>query len=51
MTDEDAQQQLEDTAEAWRSGLDGTDAEESANEVAQGADRAADQPGFGREGS
>jgi superfamily I DNA/RNA helicase len=36
--------------EHWRD-LEGTDAEDSAEEVARGAERAADQPDYGREGS
>lgn len=49
--DEDSEKQLETTADHWRNGLEGTDAEESADEVARGAERAAEQPEFGREGS
>ena len=43
--------ELENTAAAWRSDIDDTDAAESAEEVARGADRATEQPGYGREGS
>lgn len=50
MSEDDAQQQLEETAESWRTDVDGTEAEASANEVADGAERAAQQPDFGREG-
>jgi hypothetical protein len=57
MTDE-AQQRLEDTADAWRTDVDdlaaeGTDdsaGDDSADQVAQGAERAAQQPNYGREG-
>ena len=48
---DNAQDQLEQTADGWRSGARGTEAEESADEVASGADRAAQQPDYGREGS
>lgn len=47
----DADAELERTAEAWRSTAEGTSAEDAADEVARGADRAAEQPGYGREGS
>jgi hypothetical protein len=47
---ESSDEQLETTAEHWREGHEGSEAEESAIEVAEGADRAAEQPGFGREG-
>jgi hypothetical protein len=50
MSEDEAQQQLEETAEFWRTDIDGTEAEASANEVADGAERAAQQPDFGREG-
>lgn len=46
-----AEEQLETTAEGWRKGLDDPDAAHAAEEVARGADRAAEQPDFGREGS
>ena len=46
-----AQQELAETADGWRSGARGSEAEESADEVAHGADRAAEQPDYGREGS
>ncbi len=42
---------LKSTAEQWRESAQGTDADTSAEEVASGADRAAEQPGYGREGS
>jgi hypothetical protein len=47
---ESSDEQLETTAEHWREGHEGGEAEESAAEVARGAERAAQQPGFGREG-
>lgn len=47
---DDPHEQLTDTAEAWRVGMTDTDTEESADEVAAGADNATQQPGFGREG-
>jgi hypothetical protein len=50
MTQDEAQQQLEETADAWRSDVDDSEAHESAEEVAQGADRASRQPDYGREG-
>ena len=48
---QDAQDQLGQTADAWRSGTHGTEVQQSADEVASGAERAAEQPGYGREGS
>jgi hypothetical protein len=45
-----AQRQLDETADAWRSGTRGTEVEQSADEVASGAERAAQQPDYGREG-
>jgi hypothetical protein len=48
--DETPEEELKKTAEGWRTTLD-EEAEESADEVARGADRAAEQPDFGREGS
>jgi hypothetical protein len=45
------EQVLKSTAEEWRESAQGTDAESSAEEVASGADQAAEQPGYGREGS
>ena len=47
----DPEEQLRTTADDWREPLHGTEAEESADEVARGAENAARQPGFGREGS
>lgn len=47
----EAEETLTKTADAWRAGLEGTEAEDSADEVARGADQAAEQPGYGREGS
>ena len=47
----EADEQLRTTAEDWRESVRGTDAEKSADEVARGAENAARQPGFGREGS
>ncbi len=49
--EDDAEHQLKRTADDWRSGMDGTDAEDAADKVAEGADRAAEQPDYGREGS
>jgi hypothetical protein len=43
-------EQLENTAEGWRTTID-EEAEKSAEEVARGADRAAEQPDFGQEGN
>ncbi len=48
---DNAADELENTAAAWRSNTDDTEAAESAEEVARGADRASEQPGYGREGS
>ncbi len=48
---QDADEQLTNTADDWREPLRGTDAEESGDQVARGAENAARQPGFGREGS
>jgi hypothetical protein len=50
-TSDDPEQQLTETAEFWRTDMTDTDAADSADEVARGADQAAEQPGFGREGS
>jgi hypothetical protein len=50
-SEEEATDELENTAAAWRSDIDDTEAAESAEEVARGADRANEQPGYGREGS
>ncbi|MDP8904848.1 MAG: hypothetical protein M3N29_05950 [Chloroflexota bacterium] len=49
-TDEDSEEQLRTTAEHWRQAPTG-EADESADEVARGAEQAAEQPDFGREGS
>ena len=49
--EQEADEQLRTTADDWRESLRGTEAEDSADEVARGADNAARQPGFGREGS
>ena len=46
----EADADLATTAKGWRSGAEGDD-ERSAGEVARGAERAAEQPGLGREGS
>jgi len=45
------EEELRTTAEAWRAPLRGTEAEESGEEVARGAERASEQPDYGREGS
>jgi hypothetical protein len=50
MSEDEAQQQLHETADFWRSDVEGTEAEESAEKVAEGAERAAQQPDYGREG-
>ena len=47
----EAHGELATTAEQWREGLEDTEAEDSADEVARGAERAAEQPDYGREGS
>lgn len=47
----DPEEQLRTTADGWRAPLDDTEAEESGDEVARGAENAARQRGFGREGS
>ena len=47
---DNSEEELKNTAEGWRTTLDDA-AEESAEEVARGADRAAEQPDFGREGN
>ena len=49
-TPDDAQAQLGQTADGWRSVLS-PELEDSADEVASGADRAAQQSDYGREGS
>ena len=49
--DRAAEEELKTTAAGWREPLRGTDAEDSGDEVARGAENAADQPGYGREGS
>ena len=46
----DPEEELTATADAWREPLRGTDVEESADEVARGAENARRQPGYGREG-
>jgi hypothetical protein len=46
----DADEELATTAESWREPLRGTDVEEAADEIARGAENAARQPGYGREG-
>ncbi len=51
MTEDESQQQLEETAEFWRSDVEGMEAEDLADQVAQGAERAAQQPEYGREGN
>jgi hypothetical protein len=48
--DADAEEELEATADGWRSTLD-EEAKESADEVARGADNAAEQPDYGIEGN
>jgi hypothetical protein len=48
--DDDSTDQLENTAEHWREGNHG-EADDSADEVATGAERGADQPDYGREGN
>jgi uncharacterized protein YhfF len=50
MSEDEAQQQLEETAESWRTDVEDTEAEDSADQVAEGAERAAQQPDYGREG-
>lgn len=47
----DSAEQMDNTAEHWRQGLEGTDAERPAAEVARGAERGAEQPDFGIEGN
>lgn len=47
----DANEELQNTAAGWRSDVDDTEAADSAEKVARGAERAAEQPGYGREGS
>lgn len=49
--DRAADEELAATAAGWREPLRGTEAEDSADEVARGAENAAEQPGYGREGS
>lgn len=46
-----ADEQLETTAAHWREPARGTEAEQSAEEVARGAEQAADQPDYGIEGN
>lgn len=48
---DDAQEQLGQTADAWRSSTRDSEIQDSADEVASGAERAAGQPDYGREGS
>ncbi len=43
--------ELEATADHWRQGYEGTKAEDSAKEVARGAERGAEQPDYGIEGN
>ncbi len=51
-SDEDhSTQELETTADHWRQGLEGTKAEDSAKEVARGAEQGAEQPDYGIEGN
>lgn len=50
-TDAAADEELHTTADHWREPLRGTEAEDSADEVARGAEQATEQPGYGREGS
>jgi len=49
--DQAAQEELVNTADQWRRGHAGGEVEESASEVARGAEQAAEQPDYGREGS
>lgn len=49
-TADEADEKLETTADHWRQTAEGSPAEDSADEVARGAERAAEQPGYGREG-
>jgi len=49
--DQAAKEELVNTAEHWRDGQAGAEIEESAAEVARGAEQAAEQPDYGREGS
>lgn len=49
--DQTAQEELVNTADRWRKGQAGGEIEESASEVARGAEQAAEQPDYGREGS
>ena len=48
---DESQERLHQTAEHWRKGQTGGEIEESAAEVARGAERGAEQPDYGREGS
>jgi ribonuclease HI len=48
---DESTQKLETTAEHWREGHEGSEAQESADEVARGAERGAEQPDYGIEGN
>jgi hypothetical protein len=50
-TDARAENELDTTAEHWRNPLRDTEAQPAADEIAQGAEQAKEQPGYGREGS
>lgn len=49
-TNTEADDELATTAEAWREPLRGTEVEDTADEIARGAENATRQPGYGREG-
>jgi ribonuclease HI len=50
-SEDESTEKLENTAEHWREGHEGTEAQESADKVAEGAERGSEQPDHGIEGN